>query len=1335
MKKKIISLVLVIALVFSFAATALAAAPSTMPEDRQAEVKAELREIVAASVNGVANLGSGLLENTTVLDFVKSAVKSMVSGLLDLGNLSDTAGSALGGLIGGALSGLIGIDLPAGIDLGGIIDSIIGNEIISGIITSDFVATVIDKTIDNVFASLDMTLVVDLVVDVLIDKYTDQIWNNGNPRTGTWNNSSESWNTLGIIVWLGINALGDVGGLAMGGDIGDLVDEDAFDLSKLLSIFDLNVLLSAVVDAVVDTATEYFNAFKDQLIAQVKGAIDDIVYQAKAKLAAEINGFFCAAVVTADMSFEAMACAIEAAICGLKVDAAQALIEKLIAMKKQVHSCIHNFIDRLIEKCCKCCDPGDVEVVGKVNMLKLVNDEGENVYFIDWLIDNGYFDDAFDIINDITFELYVSDADGTNGGALAAAGAVGIDNMITFEPDVAPGWYLVHEVLGPIASKIFKDTDDVLIYFTGKIASTGAGQASNVIAAGETFTITQYFGSDVSRPVEVLYTNDDGTTISYYLRSTPWLDIEGAPSGGGALATSKFTAEAGNGDVYTSFCADIGAVGVKGTYILDESNHGFSDEQMYSLVAALDYIYGLDASFFNAEYERIALAQLIVWNLILQYTDDMLIADYWLKSAGVLYTELYGKIYRILGYNNTNGSNPWYTDSYKALIIDVITNIGKYVDIYDGKLATLTSGKFVSSAAFLKGDKTAKKVYADMYQQRQLIILFDEPVPFVNEPDDGELIGKLNLDKMVLDDNTLALIVDWLIDNGYIDDAFDILADITFELYRSDAAGTKGAYVTSGYVDINSTITFDEDIPTGWYLVHEVLGPLASTIFQDVDDLLIYFNAETEKVTGNSNDFDYDALYTIVNGYGGGYVLGYPGLNNSGDVFYIGVTNADSGVEYASFCANAGSTNFAGDNGLGCTGYMVAQKAEAQADYLDFLAAYNYIEDKIGGLDANRAITQIVTWVLLGAIDVESAAFDAINWDTVNNFGKFYEGADAKADVLDVLANYSGYVGEGKIVDLVYMVCEDPDHGVITCQPQLVPIYEGEVTFNNEPNVVVVGFGAIEVIAEVKEYKDDYVWIPGSKTVGGTLVTYVGSPRNTDKKDNGGYNEFGDYIDNAQGGFTAVAIAVNTAEANDRVFDIAKSGHGNPKFQENKDKIGLTYTVEVVDGNIVITFDDNFISTSIAVGVYNSISELSAIKWAPGQYNITRGHVYNTTGVFVAPLPANAGETVYLALHLDGATFKDGSGKWQYNGQIEVPYAGDAWLTVFDAELNPVHGPVNYTDFLDGTLYAIFDQFEEGFYTCVLTGSGFASQTVIVEVIEDQTATADFGLIEINKAP
>jgi hypothetical protein len=275
--------------------------------------------------------------------------------------------------------------------------------------------------------------------------------------------------------------------------------------------------------------------------------------------------------------------------------------------------------------------------------------------------------------------------------------------------------------------------------------------------------------------------------------------------------------------------------------------------------------------------------------------------------------------------------------------------------------------------------------------------------------------------------------------------AEDELAGISFALYKN--IDDDEPFMVR-LPDDNAVFKF-ENVPLGVYYLKEIIDTTVNTIgFVDpvVWKVTVDVGGLTEWVSLGSDtsttyfgaDFDYDEYYTIDNGYGKGYVLGYPGINNSGDIFPIGVINSKTGENYASFCANVGSKSFAE-----CY-YVVDKEHKLSVGpeyYADFVRAYNYIEDNYGTLEDYRVVTQIVTWVLLGGIDVESGKFEDINWVAVEAGTDYVKGVPgAKAIIEDVIDNYKDYDGSGKIVDVVFLVAGDGT-AYVDAQPQLVPIY------------------------------------------------------------------------------------------------------------------------------------------------------------------------------------------------------------------------------------------------------------------------------------------------------
>ena len=259
---------------------------------------------------------------------------------------------------------------------------------------------------------------------------------------------------------------------------------------------------------------------------------------------------------------------------------------------------------------------------------------------------------------------------------------------------------------------------------------------------------------------------------------------------------------------------------------------------------------------------------------------------------------------------------------------------------------------------------------------------------------------------------------------------------------------------------------------------------------------------------------DKDGLFTAIDGFGKGYRLGYPGLTSGGDIFPIHVQNTTSLNIYPSFCAHSGSNYFAGNGPPGgCIGYLVVDPIRLfeneGLEYGRLMKTFNYImdmeelHDLIDGfddLDDCRPVTQIITWWLLGNIIIPSAEFDAIAWDLVTKGTPAVRGIPgAKGIIEKIVANCDDYDGDGKVLEVWYMLCDvkaDPDHPdnykhtLATCQPQLVPIYKapkGKITVNK----TWVANGALLDAADADEFEAEFAIYKGDYEAGDTPVDVI----------------------------------------------------------------------------------------------------------------------------------------------------------------------------------------------------------------------------------------------------
>jgi|GEM_PF-3315393 len=345
--------------------------------------------------------------------------------------------------------------------------------------------------------------------------------------------------------------------------------------------------------------------------------------------------------------------------------------------------------------------PGDVptEGKGKIELSKTVDGQ----LIAKWFTDNNV--DKTSIINSMSFELYAVDTDGvTLKGNPVSVGKVGPDGKINFNPQTVPaGWYAVVEKLTGKAAEIFEATEPFYVY----VNSNGMGSSITNENIEGIFTVQYTYGYALD--VQLVY--DDGGIIKGQ-----------KPDGSGQqLSTERFDVRMPDGTVVPSFCADIGAHNVFGSYKFDSTFHGLSADQRLHMTAAFDYIHatlGLDTN------PGKALAQIVLWNLL----DD--------EGYAVSYRPD-NKIVKI------EGSGDWYAP-YSDLVDDLINNPSKYISMYPNNPSS-----FVSGMVCIVGNDDN---YSQIDQQRQMLPLFNgiafenkiKEKPPVNPPVEKVVITNLN---------------------------------------------------------------------------------------------------------------------------------------------------------------------------------------------------------------------------------------------------------------------------------------------------------------------------------------------------------------------------------------------------------------------------------------------------------------------------------------------------------------------------------------------------------------------------------------------------------------
>ena len=323
---------------------------------------------------------------------------------------------------------------------------------------------------------------------------------------------------------------------------------------------------------------------------------------------------------------------------------------------------------------------------------------------------------------------------------------------IEFEvKDFGWGWYLIEENYGTLGVEgsappwlPFKGEPEGITVYVGPY-----GIMSNTTVGNMDTVQLQYVPSPAKEAI-LLY--EDGC-VTHGIKPTP-LNPEKydgytyAP--GQPFVAEKFITRFSDGEEHFSLCADLGANQVLNDYIIDPDSHHFTDEEIYFLIAAFDYINQLTMGTHGGLRNDLAdgtgrgLAQVLLWNVIYEVNGNVGYAEEWPHfgpTCPPVYTE--GET-KIGGPVKVEGYGDWYTTdiseytkenpetegilTYKALIDDMLVNPQKYVEIYNGRERALDE-EYVTSALFVIGNNPTLH---PIFQQRQLVVIFDKWVALNN---------------------------------------------------------------------------------------------------------------------------------------------------------------------------------------------------------------------------------------------------------------------------------------------------------------------------------------------------------------------------------------------------------------------------------------------------------------------------------------------------------------------------------------------------------------------------------------------------------------------------
>lgn len=425
-------------------------------------------------------------------------------------------------------------------------------------------------------------------------------------------------------------------------------------------------------------------------------------------------------------------------------------------------------------------DPEDPETPhGELNIKKNV----DGTFIGEWFA-NLPGEDVLELIASTFFKVYAVDFDGEERFTeenLAGTGELEPDGLITFTNFVTnsnmfpTGWYAIVEELEGLAADVFVNED---------------GKVGPLFFYIDTFGVT----SEISEPnldgkFRIQHTPGWARDVKMIFEDNEFTGYK--PDGSGQqLSTERFDAVCPDGTLLPSFCADLGAHQVFGNYVFDDKFRNMDPELRHYLIAALDYVN--DMGSVEDDYSCKALAQVILWNVALVQTGDAGYAASWSE----------GNLLKIEGYGAWWDENDGYI---KDVFEYVINNKDEIVAIYDAKLASSPTEKFVSGIVCIEGDGES---YNPIDQQRQIVVLFSRGVVFNNKTNGDfeiEKNGSVTFTKMKIG----GIVEDLAGENEFFFDLYNLVDGVWVKV-------NEESYPTA----LNGAVTI-EDIKPGYYKVVE----------------------------------------------------------------------------------------------------------------------------------------------------------------------------------------------------------------------------------------------------------------------------------------------------------------------------------------------------------------------------------------------------------------------------------------------------------------------------------------------------------------------------------